>query len=335
MMQAFILAALILTKTVQPWHIIVMSVILGTAGAFEMTTRHSFVPQMVDDPDDLGNAIALNSVMFNMARLIGPALAGVVVAWVGEGMCFIINGFSFIAVIAALLMMDLKKRVQAERRDPMHELREGFKYVYKFIPLRIIILLMAFVSLTGSGVIVLLPVFARDILHGGPQVFGLLTGAVGLGAMLGALYMASRRTVRGLGNIILAALFLFGSGLIAVSFSGSLLVAIAFLMIAGLGTMMHMASSNTIIQTVADDDKRGRVMSFYILSFSGFMPLGSLAAGYAAHVFGVRHVVACGGILTLLAGVAFMLLLPQIRRHLRPVYIKKGIIPVDPGVEIR
>jgi MFS family permease len=153
--------------------------------------------------------------------------------------------------------------------------------------------------------------------------------------MLGALYMASRRTVRGLGNIILAALFLFGSGLIAVSFSGSLLVAIAFLMIAGLGTMMHMASSNTIIQTVADDDKRGRVMSFYILSFSGFMPLGSLAAGYAAHVFGVRHVVACGGILTFLAGVAFMFLLPQIRRHLRPVYIKKGIIPVDPGVEIR
>ena len=193
---------------------------------------------------------------------------------------------------------------------------------------------MAFVSLTGSAVIVLLPVFAKDILHGVPRAFGFLTGAIGLGAMLGALFMASMRTVRGLGNVILIALFFFGSGLIAVSFSGSLIIAIAFLMIAGMGTMMHMASSNTIIQTVADDDKRGRVMSFYILSFSGFGPLGNLLAGCAANVFGVRHVVTCGGMLTLLAGIAFIFLLPEIRRHLRPVYIKKGIIPVDTGVEI-
>ncbi len=334
MLQAFILAALLLAGIVQPWHIIVLSVVLGTAGAFEMTTRHSFVPQMVDDKEDLGNAIALNSVMFNMARLIGPALAGVVVAWMGEGMCFIINGVSFFAVIAALLMMDVKKRVHAGHKDLFNELKEGFRYVFEFIPLRIIILLMVFVSLTGSSVLVLLPVFARDILHGGPRAFGFLTGAIGLGAMLGAFYMASRRTVRGLGNVIVVALFLFGTGLIAVSFAGSLIVTIAFLMIVGLGTMMHMASSNTIIQTVADDDKRGRVMSLYILSFSGFVPLGNLIAGSAANVFGVRYVVAFAGILTISAGVIFIFLLPKIRKHIRPVYIRKQIIPVDPGVEI-
>jgi MFS family permease len=331
MLQAFILAALVLTGIVQPWHIIILSVVLGAAGAFEMTTRHSFVPQIVENKEDLGNVIALNSMMFNLARLIGPALAGIVVAWAGEGPCFIINGVSFIAVIAALLMMDVKKRVYAGRKDLFRELKEGFSYVVEFVPLRIIIALMAFVSLTGSSVLVLLPVFARDILHGGPRLFGFLIGAIGLGAMLGALYMASRKTVRGLGDVIFVALFLFGGGLVALSFAGSLGIALAFLMVVGLGTMMHMASSNTIIQTVADDDKRGRVMSLYILSFSGFVPLGNLIAGSAAKAFGVRHVAACAGILTFGAGVVFIFLLPKIRGYLYPMQMHKETVPADIG----
>jgi MFS family permease len=335
MIMAFILAALILTNTVQAWHIIVLSAVVGISGAFEMTTRHSLVPQMVDDKADVGNAIALNSVMFNMARLIGPPLAGLTVAWLGEGMCFVINGFSFIAVIIALLMMDLIRRVEADRKDPIKELEDGFKYVFESIPMRTIIILMAFVSLTGSAVIVLLPVFARDILHGGPQTYGLLIGSQGLGAIIGALYMASRKTVRRLTKVILFSVFYFGIGLIAVSISGSLIMAVIFLMIAGTGTMIHMASSNTIIQTVADDDKRGRAVSFYILSFSGFVPIGNLIAGWAAGRFGVRQVVACGGILTVMAGLIFSLILPEVRRRLKNVYIKKGIIPVDPGVEIK
>lgn len=335
MIIAFILAILILAEVVQPWHIVLLSIITGIAGAFEMTTRHSFVPQMVDDKKDLGNAIALNSVMFNMARLIGPALAGGIVAWAGEGICFLLNGISFLAVIAALIKMNLKKRIHAEHKNPFKELKDGFKYVARSVPLRIIMLLMAFVSLTGAGMLVQLPVFARDILHGDSLTYGFLTGAVGFGALLGALYMASRRTVRGLSNIICIAIVVFGMGLVAVAFADSLFVAILFLMGTGTGTMMHMTSSNTIIQTVADDDKRGRAMSFYILSFSGFLPLGSLLSGMAVKVFGVRLVMASGGVLTCLAGIVYLLLLPRMRKYLRPVYIKKGIIPSDAGVEIQ
>src|SRR5512133_1115834 len=335
MIQAFVMAALIFSGVIQPWHIIILSIVLGSAASFEMTTRHSLVPQMVDKREDVGNAIALNSVMFNSARLIGPALAGGVVAWVGEGMCFLLNGFSFFAVIVALLLMKLDKKVAVVQSKPMADLIEGFKYVYEFIPLRIIILFMALVSLSGSGVVVLLPVFAKDVLHGGPQAYGFLIGSIGLGALLGAFYMASRKSVRGLGKLIMIALIVFGLGLIAASFSRFLPIAMLSLTFTGVGMMMHMSSSNTIIQTVTDDDKRGRVMSFYILAFSGFVPIGNLLAGYMAKIFGVREVLAAGGILTLISGIAFLILLPRLRRYLKPVYIKKQIIPMETDVEIR
>jgi MFS family permease len=326
MIMAFILAMLVLWKMVAPWHIIIISIISGIAGTFEMTTRHSFIPQMVDDEKDLGNAIALNSVIFNVARLIGPAVAGAIIAAAGEGMCFILNGVSFITVIWALLLMKLNKHVETAQSNPVKELKEGFNYVIHSVSLRNIIILMAVISLTGSAVLVLLPVFAKDILHGGPQTFGFLTGAVGLGALLGALYMASRKTVRGLGNVILFALFLFGAALIVSAFTNSIFTTIPLLAICGVGTMLHMASSNTILQTVTDNDKRGRVMSFYLLSFSGFGPLGNLAAGWLAKIYGVRIVIAAGGVLTLLAGIVFIFMLPEIRGNLRTVYIKKGII---------
>jgi len=335
MAAAFVFAALVFADLIMPWHIIVLSVITGSAGAFEMTTRHSFVPQMVEDKNDLGNAIALNSVMFNMARLIGPALAGVVVAVSGEGICFLINGVSFVAVIAGLLMMKIKKHVHTVHKSPFNELKEGFKYVFESVPLKSIITLMAFVSFAGSGVTILLPVFARDILHGDSMTYGFLTGAVGLGALTGALGMAAKKTLKGLSALMSSAVIVFGAGLFLASFAGNLIMAMALLLFVGAGTMLHMASSNTIIQTVADDDKRGRVISFYILSFSGFLPLGSLVSGWLAKIFGVRHVIAAGGILTALAGVILLFFLPKIRRSLRSVYIKKGIIPSETVVEIK
>lgn len=332
---AFVLAILVLSKTVAPWHIILISVISGIAWTFEMTTRHSFIPEMVDKKEDLGNAIALNSVLFNVARLIGPAIAGVLIATAGEGICFILNGVSFITVIAALMMMNLKKRDHTAHKHPLKELKEGFRSAFGSVAIRYIIFLMAFISLTGSAVMVLLPVFAKEILHGSAQTFGLLTGAVGLGALTGALYMASRKTVRGLGTIIIAALMLYGTALIAASFTGIALVTMLFLVLCGAGTMLHTASSNTIIQTVTEDDVRGRVMSFFLLSFSAFGPLGSLIAGWLAGIFGVRIVLLCGGVSTLVAGIVFLAVLPEIRKHLKPVYIKKGIIPSDTAADVK
>ncbi|HNZ29923.1 MAG TPA: MFS transporter, partial [Candidatus Goldiibacteriota bacterium] len=239
------------------------------------------------------------------------------------------------AVIAALLMMKIKKHVHTVHKSPFNELKEGFKYVFESVPLKSIITLMAFVSFAGSGVTILLPVFARDILHGDSMTYGFLTGAVGLGALTGALGMAAKKTLKGLSALMSSAVIVFGAGLFLASFAGNLIMAMALLLFVGAGTMLHMASSNTIIQTVADDDKRGRVISFYILSFSGFLPLGSLVSGWLAKIFGVRHVIAAGGILTALAGVILLFFLPKIRRSLRSVYIKKGIIPSETVVEIK
>jgi MFS family permease len=232
-------------------------------------------------------------------------------------------------------MMNIKKHVYTAHKSPLKELKEGFKYVTESVPLKSIIILMASVSLTGSGVTILLPVFARDILHGDSMTYGFLTGAVGLGALTGALGMASKKTLKGLSALMAFAVIVFGAGLFLASFAGNLIIAMGLLLFVGAGTMLHMAASNTIIQTVADDDKRGRVISFYILSFSGFLPLGSLVAGWLAKIFGVRQVIAGGGILTAFAGLILLFFLSEIRQNLRSVYIKKGIIPSETVVEIK
>ena len=335
MILAIILTVLVIYGVVQPWHIIVISILSGIAGTFEMTTRHSFIHEMVDNKDDLGNAIALNSVIFNIARLLGPAIAGAIIAVAGEGICFAVNSVTFIAVIAALLMMKLGVKPHVEHKQPLKELSEGFKYVFGSVPLRVIIVLMAFISFTGSAVLVLLPVFAKDILGGGPQTYGFLTGSVGLGALAGALYMASRKTVRGLVSVIAFSLFLFGTALVITAYTKTTAAAMFMLCVCGVGIMLQMASSNTILQTVTDDDKRGRVMSFYLISFSGFGPLGNLAAGWLAKEFGVRPVIAAGGVLTIAAGIVYLFLIRKMRTHLRPVYVKKGIITVDTGIEVK
>jgi MFS family permease len=326
--QALILAILILTNTVQVWHIIVLGVFLGLINAFDMPSRQSLLVEMIENREDLSNAIALNSTMVNGARLLGPTIAGLLIAAVGEGVCFLINAISFLAVIAALLAMKLDlPNIRKSRGDLYTDLKEGFKYAFGFPPIRSILLLLALVSIMGMPYAVLMPIFARDILHGGPHTMGFLMGAVGFGALTGAIYLASRRTVIGLGKVIAFAAALFGAGLILFSLSKILWLSMAMLFFVGMGMMMQMAASNTVLQTIVDDDKRGRVMSFYSMSFFGMAPLGSLLAGSLGSKIGTPATVAIGGISCILGAMLFLHKLRDLKKLIRPIYIRKGIIP--------
>jgi MFS family permease len=335
MVQAFVLGMLVLTHAITVWQIVLLSVLLGTVNAFDMPTRQSFVVSMIENRDDLPNAIALNSSMFNGARLVGPAIAGVLIAAVGEGVCFLINAASYLAVIAALLAMKVTPPVlRRERRRVWHELREGFVYTFGFAPTRDIILLLAVVSLVGMPYATLMPIFAAQILHGGASTLGFLSSAAGIGALAGAVVLASRKTVLGLGRWIPVSCAAFGLALIAFSWSRWLALSILLLAVAGLGMITQMASSNTILQTVVDDEWRGRVMSFYTMAFIGMTPFGSLLAGALASRIGAPFTVMLGGIICLLAAAAFARRLPEIRRLVRPVYRARGIIPeVATGVQ--
>ncbi len=326
--QAAILAILVLTNYIQVWHIIVLGVVLGLVNAFGMPSRQSLLVEMIERREDLSNAIALNSTMVNGARLLGPTIAGIVIAAAGEGICFLLNAISFFAVILALLAMRLEPQVIKKRKGALFaDLKEGFKYGYGFPPIRAILLLIALVSIMGRPFTVLMPVFAKDILHGDPHTLGFLMGSVGTGALVGALYLASRRTVVGLGRVIAIAAALFGGGLIAFSFSRNTILSMALLFFAGMGMMMQMAASNTVLQTIVDDDKRGRVMSLYGMSFFGMLPLGSLLAGSLGSRIGTPATVMVGGISCVLGALLFLNRLPSLRKLVRPIYREKGILP--------
>jgi MFS family permease len=327
MAQAFILAILTLTGIIGVWHIIALALLLGMINAFDIPIRQSFVVEMVERHDILGNAIALNSFLFNGARLVGPSIAGVLIGLVGEGMCFLINALSFLLVIFALLAMKIKPRkTHPTRRHILHELKEGLTYATGFAPIRSILLLLALVSLIGTPYTTFMPVFARDIFHGGPYTLGFLMAASGSGALIGAIYLASRKSVLGLGRMIATASSLFGSGLIAFSLSRVFPLSILFLLFIGFGMITQMASSNTMLQTIVDDDKRGRVMSFYAMAFTGTMPFGSLLGGSLASKIGVPSTLSIGGILCILGSITFARQLPALRPLVRGIYIKKGII---------
>jgi MFS family permease len=336
MLQSFALAALTLTHTITVWEIVALSLFQGVVNAFDMPGRQAFVVEMVEGRADLGNAIALNSTMFNGARLIGPSVAGVLIAAVGEGMCFLIDGFSYLAVIGSLLAM----RIRSERRwsgegGVLAGLREGARFAFGFAPIRAILLLVALTGFMGMPYTVLMPVFARDILRGGAHTFGFLMGAVGVGALCGALYLASRRTVRGLGRLIPIMATTFGAGLILFSRSHVLWLSLPLLLVVGFGMMVQTASSNTILQTVVDDDKRGRVMSFYATAFMGMTPFGSLAAGAAAARIGAPATVLIEGAAMLVGAALFARELPRLRAAVRPIYVRMGIIPeVATGVQM-
>jgi MFS family permease len=328
LIQALILAVLALTGTLEMWHIVVLSIALGCINAFDVPARHSFVIEMVEKKEDLGNAIALNSMMFNGARLIGPSFAGILLASAGEGICFLINAISYIFVISSLLMMKVEKK-EARRKESnvIRDLKEGFNYTFGFAPIKYLILLLALISLLGSSYQVLIPVFAKEVLHGGSDTFGFLMGATGFGALIGALYLASRESVLRLGRLVPAATALFGAGLIALSFISNFNISLILMIVIGLGLMLQTAASNTILQTITDDDMRGRVLGFYTIAVMGTAPFGSLLAGYLARVVGTTAAIMIGGAACFTGALLFLRKLPELRRSLRPVYVKMGIIP--------
>jgi MFS family permease len=335
MIQALILTSLFFIGAIKVSHIVFLSVLLGCINAFDIPTRQAFVIEMVEKSEDLGNAIALNSSMVNGARLLGPSIAGVLIASAGEGMCFLLNGLSYLFVIASLIFMKVKPRNREIRNsNVLKSLKEGFSYTFGFAPIKSIILLLGLISLMGMPYAVLMPVFAKEILHGGSHTFGFLMGASGIGALMGAIYLASKRSVLGLGRIIPLSAGMFGLGLVSFSLSRIFLLSLILMVVTGLGMMLQMASSNTIIQTIVDDDKRGRVMSIYAMAFMGTAPFGSFLAGSMASVFGAPNTLIIGGILCVLGAVIFANKLTDLRKMTRPIYIRLGIIPeVAEGIQ--
>lgn len=327
MIQAMILAILVLTGAIAVWHIIFLSLSLGLINALDIPTRQSFVVDMIEKREDLGNAIALNSSIVNGARLIGPSVAGMLIATLGEGMCFLLNGLSFIAVIFALLAMKITpKKREAQSSKVFQGLKEGFSYAFGFAPIRSVLLLLGLISLMGMPFTVLMPIFAEKILHGGPQALGFLSGATGVGAIAGSIYLASRKSVLGLGRIIVISSNLFGIGLIGFSLSRLFWLSLLMMLLTGFGMMVEMASSNTVLQTIVEEDKRGRIMGFYTMAFMGMVPFGSLLAGTLANNIGAPNTVMIGGVACILGSVLFAKKLPSLRRITRPIYVEKGII---------
>lgn len=328
MIQSFWLAALALTGRITVADIIALSLFQGAINAFDMPARQAFVVEMVEDRADLSNAIALNSSMVNGARLIGPSLAGIIIAAFGEGYCFLIDGFSYIAVIVSLLMMHIaRQQGRSERAHVLHELKEGWNYVSTFAPIRSILLLLGLISLVGMPYTVLMPIFAGSILKGGAHTLGFLMGASGVGALVGALVLATRRSVVGLGRVVAITSAGFGIGLFAFSNSRWMALSLPLMMVTGFCMMTQMASTNTILQTIVDEDKRGRVMSFYSMAFQGSAPFGSLIAGAAAARIGAPKTLMIGGSLCVVGSLWFCRQLPRIREIVRPIYRKMGIIP--------
>ncbi|RPI74731.1 MAG: MFS transporter [Desulfobacteraceae bacterium] len=330
MIQALILAVLVLANWITIWELIVLSLALGTINALDVPVRQSYIVDMVETKEDLSNAIAMNSTMVNGARLIGPSIAGLLIAAVGEGMCFLLNGLSFIAVLAALLAMRVKpKEKKTGGQRIWVEMKEGFRYAFGSLPIRALILLLAMISLMGMPFMILMPIFADKILHGGPRTLGFLMGATGIGALSGALFLASRKNAVGLMRVVALASGIFGIGLILLSLSRELYFALFFMAVIGFGMIVEMAATNTLLQTIADEDKRGRIMSIYTMAFMGMIPFGSLLAGSLADIIGTPRTILLSGICCVLGSLVFALKLPAIRKISRPIYRTKGLIAED------
>lgn len=335
MVQAAALGALGLLDRLSFMTILPLYMISGLATAVEIPTRQSFVVDMVDRKEDLANAIPLNSFLVNITKLIGPAMGGLVLAGLagitqsesrGAGWCFLINSASFLAVLWALAAMRTKPKAAPAVRHPpiLHGLKEGIRYAYDFVPIRWILGMLILVSLLGVPYTVLMPKYVSGVLKGDVKDFGYLQGAPAVGAIIGAIYLASRSSVRGLGKVVAGAACLFGLGLILFSLTSKLIVAALALVIVGAGMMLCIAGSNTILQTLVDDDKRGRVMSLYSLSFISMAPVGGLIMGFLADRTSVPTALKIGGLACIVAGILFVRKLPQIRLAARPVLIQKG-----------
>ena len=329
-LQSLALALLALPGIITVGEILFLQVVQGVINAFDTPARQSFIVDMIEDRSDLPNAIALNSSMVNGSRIIGPSIGGVIIAAVGEGWCFMIDAISYVAVIASLLAMVVAKKPPRDQSTRVvEELRAGFMYVSRSVPMRSALLLLALVATMGMPYTVLMPAIASGVLHGGAHTLGFLMTASGLGALAGALYLASRSSVLGLGRAMVVATIAFGVGLVAFSLSRVTWLSLLLLPIVGGGMMVETASTNTILQTIVEERMRGRVMSFYTMAFLGTAPLGSLLAGVAANRIGAPMTILLGGVACVAAGVWFAVKLPAIRALLRPIYVQKGILPVD------
>lgn len=332
MLQSFALAALALSGVIRVWHVLALQAVQGVINAFDTPSRQAAMVDMVEDRAVLPNAIALNSTMVNGARLVGPSIAGVLIAGVGEGWCFAVDGISYLAVIASLLAMRMpRRRARAGHGSMLADVRDGFRYAFGFGPVRSSLLLLAASSLFGMPYTVLMPIIADRVLHGGPHTLGFLTGAAGVGALIGAAYLASRSSVLGLGRVMPAAAALFGVALVLFSFSARLWLSLLILTAAGLGFMVNLAATNTVLQTLVDEELRGRLMAFYSMAFIGVAPFGSLWAGAVADRIGAQATIRVGGVLLVLAAALFARGLPRLREQARPVYVRRGILPEVAG----
>ena len=332
MVQSGLLAFFALRGTITVTHVLGLSVVQGLINAVDMPARQSFVVEMIERREDLPNAIALNSSMVTAARLLGPSIGGVLIASVGEGYCFAIDAVSYLAVIASLWAM----RVTAPQRPPKKaaawtEFLEGLRYVTGHPPIRSLLLLLALVSLMGMPYTVLMPVVATRVLHGSAHTLGFLMASSGLGALVGALYLASRQSVIGLGRLIPVSAAAFGAGLVAFSRSSVLWVSLVLMLLTGLAMMIQLAGSNTLVQTLVDEDKRGRVMSFFAMAFFGSAPFGSLLAGTLADRIGAPNTLLLGGGVCILGAAIFLRALPGLRETARPTYVRLGLLPEVPS----
>lgn len=335
MSQAVVLALLVYTGAIQYWHLLVLSFFFGIVNAFEIPTRQAFLLEMVKGREDLPNAIALNSSIFNSARLVGPAVAGFLIAAFGESVAFIANALSYTAVLAALFAMKVEPREKKRIRGRVFaSLRAGFAYGFGFLPIRMVLNLVAAAAVFGVPFTVLLPVFAVDVLHGDARTLGFMMSATGVGALSGALFLAARESVRGLSKVIVTCAVIFGASLVVFGLSRVLWLSLLTLTTAGFGMMVLMAASNTFLQTVADDDKRGRIVSLYTMAYIGLAPFGSLLAGAVAQRLTASFTIALGGVTVVVSALLFARYIPRFRELVRPIYRELGIIPeVATGIQ--
>jgi MFS family permease len=327
MIQSLVLATLTFTGVIQIWQIIALSLFQGFINALDAPARQAFVPELVETRDDLANAIAVNSTMINGARLIGPAVGGLLIAQLGIAYCFLIDGLSYIAVIAGLLAMNVKPwNISVTPGNPLQKIQEGFVYAFSFPPIRAILLLSTLVSLMGLQNTILVPIFAEKILGGNAETLGFLMGASGLGALSGGIYLATRRTIVGIGNLIAIAPAILGVGLIAFAISRFLAFSLFTMLFIGLGTILQIAASNTFLQTIVEEDKRGRLMSLYTMSFLGMIPVGNLLGGVLASHIGAPNTLILDGIACIIGSIVFYRKLPSLKKLVYPIYHKKGIL---------
>jgi MFS family permease len=328
MLQALALALVVFTHTLQVWNLIALNLFAGIVLAIDLTARQAFIVEMVGSGRDLPNAVALNAFVINGGRTLGPAIAGLLLTILTPAVCFFLNAISYIPVIAALFAMRIKRNVRATSPSrALDDLLEGVRYSLGFPPIRAVLLLVALVSLLGMPYAVLMPIFAAEVLHGGAHTLGLLMTAPGVGALVGTVYLASRRTILGAGGRVAAGAIIFGGGLIAAGLARNLMLALIALAFVGLGMIVQLATSNTVLQTIVDDDKRGRVMSLYTMAVMGMTPFGSILGGALAHRISVPTTFLLGGIVCVGGAVLFATKIRGLRPMVLPIYARKGIIP--------